>query len=206
MLWERKVILPNQTTCSACFVQTRMARCKSESGNGLVSSVFIMGTDMPAICSCFIHECAVLSVLQVIRILKELKQKYPDKELDQLVELANYYALLHQQKSRAFYRIQVTCTHTYFSRRAPEANIQGRPDTQIGHKLVQGLFSLFWLLFFLQAKHKKDVAYKHKLTTLLDTPCKYVISQSSQAFRHIDMVKMSFWSSNLASEWAQKGI
>ncbi|GLD52816.1 sodium/calcium exchanger 2-like protein, partial [Lates japonicus] len=40
-------------------------------------------------------------------ILKELKQKYPDKELDQLVELANYYALLHQQKSRAFYRIQM---------------------------------------------------------------------------------------------------
>uniref|UniRef100_A0A3B5B8Z9 Sodium/calcium exchanger 2-like n=1 Tax=Stegastes partitus TaxID=144197 RepID=A0A3B5B8Z9_9TELE len=48
------------------------------------------------------------SLLQVIRILKELKQKYPDKELDQLVELANYYALLHQQKSRAFYRIQAT--------------------------------------------------------------------------------------------------
>ncbi|XP_078140176.1 sodium/calcium exchanger 2-like isoform X1 [Centroberyx gerrardi] len=45
---------------------------------------------------------------EVIRILKELKQKYPDKELDQLVELANYYALLHQQKSRAFYRIQAT--------------------------------------------------------------------------------------------------
>ncbi len=45
---------------------------------------------------------------QVIRILKELKQKYPDKELDQLVELANYYALLHQQKSRAFYRVQAT--------------------------------------------------------------------------------------------------
>ncbi|XP_051521910.1 sodium/calcium exchanger 2-like isoform X2 [Myxocyprinus asiaticus] len=43
-----------------------------------------------------------------IRILKDLKQKYPDKELDQLVELANYYALLHQQKSRAFYRIQAT--------------------------------------------------------------------------------------------------
>lgn len=54
-------------------------------------------------------------LLQVIRILKELKQKYPEKELDQLVELANYYALLHQQKSRAFYRIQVTtrasCPH-----------------------------------------------------------------------------------------------
>lgn len=60
---------------------------------------------------CFIHECVLLSVPQVIRILKELKQKYPDKELDQLVELANYYALLHQQKSRAFYRIQVTHTH-----------------------------------------------------------------------------------------------
>uniref|UniRef100_A0A8C4HIZ0 Calx-beta domain-containing protein n=1 Tax=Dicentrarchus labrax TaxID=13489 RepID=A0A8C4HIZ0_DICLA len=45
---------------------------------------------------------------EVIRILKELKQKYPDKDLDQLMELANYYALLHQQKSRAFYRIQAT--------------------------------------------------------------------------------------------------
>ncbi|KAM8905184.1 sodium/calcium exchanger 2b isoform 1-T5 [Spinachia spinachia] len=45
---------------------------------------------------------------EVIRILKELKQRYPDKELDQLMELANYYALLHQQKSRAFYRIQAT--------------------------------------------------------------------------------------------------
>lgn len=110
---------------------------------GLAPSVFIMGTDMPAICSCFIHECAVLFLLQVIRILKELKQKYPDKELDQLVELANYYALLHQQKSRAFYRIQVTRTHTYYSRRAPEANIQGRPDAQIGHKSVQGLLFLY---------------------------------------------------------------
>ncbi|KAA0702434.1 Sodium/calcium exchanger 2 [Triplophysa tibetana] len=45
---------------------------------------------------------------EVIRILKDLKQKYPEKELDQLVELANYYALLHQQKSRAFYRVQAT--------------------------------------------------------------------------------------------------
>uniref|UniRef100_A0A9J7XK61 Solute carrier family 8 member 2b n=1 Tax=Cyprinus carpio carpio TaxID=630221 RepID=A0A9J7XK61_CYPCA len=45
---------------------------------------------------------------EVIRILKELRQKYPDKEFDQLVELANYYALLHQQKSRAFYRVQAT--------------------------------------------------------------------------------------------------
>ncbi|KAM8952647.1 sodium/calcium exchanger 2 [Pelodytes ibericus] len=45
---------------------------------------------------------------EVIRILKELKQKYPERELDQLVDMANYYALLHQQKSRAFYRIQAT--------------------------------------------------------------------------------------------------
>ncbi|XP_076013656.1 sodium/calcium exchanger 3 isoform X10 [Genypterus blacodes] len=44
----------------------------------------------------------------MIRILKDLKQKYPEKELDQLVEMANYYALSHQQKSRAFYRIQAT--------------------------------------------------------------------------------------------------
>uniref|UniRef100_A0A8B9DSZ8 Calx-beta domain-containing protein n=1 Tax=Anser cygnoides TaxID=8845 RepID=A0A8B9DSZ8_ANSCY len=43
-----------------------------------------------------------------IQILKELKQKHPEKELEQLVEMANYCALLHQQKSRAFYRIQAT--------------------------------------------------------------------------------------------------
>uniref|UniRef100_A0A8C8S2V3 Solute carrier family 8 member A2 n=1 Tax=Pelusios castaneus TaxID=367368 RepID=A0A8C8S2V3_9SAUR len=45
---------------------------------------------------------------EVIQILKDLKQKHPDKELEQLVDMANYYALLHQQKSRAFYRIQAT--------------------------------------------------------------------------------------------------
>ncbi|NWH82142.1 NAC2 protein, partial [Piaya cayana] len=45
---------------------------------------------------------------EVIQILKDLKQKHPDKELEQLVDAANYYALLHQQKSRAFYRIQAT--------------------------------------------------------------------------------------------------
>nr|XP_013814760.1 PREDICTED: sodium/calcium exchanger 3 isoform X5 [Apteryx mantelli mantelli] len=45
---------------------------------------------------------------EMIRILKDLKQKYPEKDLDQLVEMANYYALSHQQKSRAFYRIQAT--------------------------------------------------------------------------------------------------
>ncbi|XP_008170770.2 sodium/calcium exchanger 3 isoform X2 [Trachemys scripta elegans] len=45
---------------------------------------------------------------EMIRILKDLKQKHPEKDLDQLVEMANYYALSHQQKSRAFYRIQAT--------------------------------------------------------------------------------------------------
>ncbi|XP_019727839.1 sodium/calcium exchanger 3 isoform X2 [Hippocampus comes] len=44
----------------------------------------------------------------MIRILKDLKQKHPEKDLDQLVEMANYHALSHQQKSRAFYRIQAT--------------------------------------------------------------------------------------------------
>ncbi|MBN3298335.1 NAC1 protein, partial [Amia calva] len=42
------------------------------------------------------------------RILKELKQKHPDKEVEQLIELANYQVLSQQQKSRAFYRIQAT--------------------------------------------------------------------------------------------------
>ncbi|XP_053316129.1 sodium/calcium exchanger 1 isoform X2 [Spea bombifrons] len=42
------------------------------------------------------------------KILKELKQKHPDKEMEQLLELANYQVLSQQQKSRAFYRIQAT--------------------------------------------------------------------------------------------------
>ncbi|XP_034463279.1 sodium/calcium exchanger 2a isoform X1 [Hippoglossus hippoglossus] len=45
---------------------------------------------------------------EVIRILKDLKEKHPDKDLDQLIEMANYSALVHQKKSRAFYRVQVT--------------------------------------------------------------------------------------------------
>ncbi|RXM30050.1 Sodium/calcium exchanger 2 [Acipenser ruthenus] len=45
---------------------------------------------------------------QVIRILKDLKLKHPDRDLEQLVETANYQALVQQQKSRAFYRIQAT--------------------------------------------------------------------------------------------------
>ncbi|CAB1344775.1 unnamed protein product, partial [Coregonus sp. 'balchen'] len=42
------------------------------------------------------------------RILKELKQKHPEKETEQLIELANYQVLTQQQKSRAFYRCQAT--------------------------------------------------------------------------------------------------
>ncbi|XP_028676294.1 sodium/calcium exchanger 1b isoform X5 [Erpetoichthys calabaricus] len=42
------------------------------------------------------------------KILKELKQKHPEKEMEQLIELANYQVLSQQQKSRAFYRIQAT--------------------------------------------------------------------------------------------------
>ncbi|KAG7248983.1 hypothetical protein CRUP_002308, partial [Coryphaenoides rupestris] len=42
------------------------------------------------------------------RILKELKQKHPDREVEQLIELANYQVLSQQQKSRAFYRCQAT--------------------------------------------------------------------------------------------------
>ncbi|XP_030587709.1 sodium/calcium exchanger 1-like [Archocentrus centrarchus] len=45
---------------------------------------------------------------EVARILKELKQKHPEKEMEQLMEVANYQVLTQQQKSRAFYRCQAT--------------------------------------------------------------------------------------------------
>uniref|UniRef100_A0A8C6KBR9 Solute carrier family 8 member 1a n=1 Tax=Nothobranchius furzeri TaxID=105023 RepID=A0A8C6KBR9_NOTFU len=45
---------------------------------------------------------------EMTRILKELKQKHPEKEMEQLMELANYQVLTQQQKSRAFYRCQAT--------------------------------------------------------------------------------------------------
>ncbi|XP_029925534.1 sodium/calcium exchanger 2a isoform X1 [Myripristis murdjan] len=45
---------------------------------------------------------------EAVRILKDLKEKHPDKDLDQLIEMANYSTLLQQKKSRAFYRIQAT--------------------------------------------------------------------------------------------------
>uniref|UniRef100_A0A8B9K444 Sodium/calcium exchanger 1 n=1 Tax=Astyanax mexicanus TaxID=7994 RepID=A0A8B9K444_ASTMX len=45
---------------------------------------------------------------EMARILKDLKQKHPEKEMEQLIELANYQVLSQQQKSRAFYRCQAT--------------------------------------------------------------------------------------------------
>ncbi|XP_012718209.2 sodium/calcium exchanger 1 isoform X1 [Fundulus heteroclitus] len=45
---------------------------------------------------------------EMARTLKELKQRHPDKDMEQLIEMANYQVLMQQQKSRAFYRIQAT--------------------------------------------------------------------------------------------------
>lgn len=41
-------------------------------------------------------------------MLKDLRQKHPDKDLDQLIEMANYSTMQKQHKSRAFYRVQAT--------------------------------------------------------------------------------------------------
>ncbi|XP_065123131.1 sodium/calcium exchanger 2a isoform X2 [Paramisgurnus dabryanus] len=45
---------------------------------------------------------------EVIHMLKDLRQKHPDKDLDQLIEMANYSTMKKQHKSRAFYRVQAT--------------------------------------------------------------------------------------------------
>ncbi|TNM85131.1 hypothetical protein fugu_009309 [Takifugu bimaculatus] len=45
---------------------------------------------------------------EMARTLKELKQRHPEKDIEQLIEMANYQVLIQQQKSRAFYRIQAT--------------------------------------------------------------------------------------------------
>ncbi|XP_053305003.1 sodium/calcium exchanger 1-like isoform X2 [Spea bombifrons] len=42
------------------------------------------------------------------RVFKDMRQRYPGKDMEQLMELANYQVLVQQQKSRAFYRIQAT--------------------------------------------------------------------------------------------------
>ncbi|KAM9781430.1 sodium/calcium exchanger 2a isoform 1-T4 [Syngnathus typhle] len=45
---------------------------------------------------------------EVLRRLKDLRDKHPEKNLDQLIEMANYSTLVRQKKSRAFYRVQAT--------------------------------------------------------------------------------------------------
>ncbi|XP_075440481.1 sodium/calcium exchanger 1-like [Ascaphus truei] len=42
------------------------------------------------------------------KVFKDMRQRYPAKDMEQLMELANYQSLVQQQKSRAFYRIQAT--------------------------------------------------------------------------------------------------
>ncbi|XP_022103821.1 sodium/calcium exchanger 1-like isoform X2 [Acanthaster planci] len=45
---------------------------------------------------------------ETVRLLRELRAKHPDADLQALEQMANYEALNQQQKSRAFYRIQAT--------------------------------------------------------------------------------------------------
>ncbi|PIK62687.1 putative sodium/calcium exchanger 3 isoform X5 [Apostichopus japonicus] len=45
---------------------------------------------------------------EAIRLLRELRQKHPEADLQTLEQMANYEALNNQSKSRAFYRIQAT--------------------------------------------------------------------------------------------------
>ncbi|KAL2095465.1 hypothetical protein ACEWY4_010184 [Coilia grayii] len=44
----------------------------------------------------------------MFQLLKDLRKKHPDKDLDQLIEMASYSTMVRQRKSRAFYRVQVT--------------------------------------------------------------------------------------------------
>lgn len=44
----------------------------------------------------------------MLSILKDLRQKHPDQDLEQLADMADYSALVLQKKSRAFYRVQVS--------------------------------------------------------------------------------------------------
>lgn len=85
---------------------------------------------------------------EVIQILKDLKQKHPDKDLEQLVGIANYYALLHQQKSRAFYRIQATRLMTgagnVLRRHAADASRRAVPPEGAGEDEDDGASHIFF--------------------------------------------------------------
>ncbi|CAF95011.1 unnamed protein product, partial [Tetraodon nigroviridis] len=45
---------------------------------------------------------------QVLAVLRDLRLRHPDKDLDQLTHMAAYWVLQRQRRSRAFYRVQVT--------------------------------------------------------------------------------------------------
>lgn len=91
------------------IIETETERSKGIEMDGkLVNSHFMDGGVASNLIGLIENKEVDESRRDMIRILKDLKQKHPEKELDQLVEMANYYALSHQQKSRAFYRIQAT--------------------------------------------------------------------------------------------------
>uniref|UniRef100_A0A3Q2U1T5 Solute carrier family 8 member 3 n=1 Tax=Fundulus heteroclitus TaxID=8078 RepID=A0A3Q2U1T5_FUNHE len=91
------------------IIETETERAKGIEMDGkMVNSHFMDGGTTSNLIGLIESKEVDESRRDMIRILKDLKQKHPEKELDQLVEMANYYALSHQQKSRAFYRIQAT--------------------------------------------------------------------------------------------------
>ncbi|XP_078797337.1 sodium/calcium exchanger 3 isoform X5 [Oryzias latipes] len=91
------------------IIETETERSKGIEMDGkMVNSHFMDGSAASNLIGLIENKEVDESRRDMIRILKDLKQKHPEKELDQLVEMANYYALSHQQKSRAFYRIQAT--------------------------------------------------------------------------------------------------
>ncbi|XP_028251540.1 sodium/calcium exchanger 3 isoform X2 [Parambassis ranga] len=91
------------------IIETETERSKGIEMDGkMVNSHFMDGGTTSNLIGLIENKEVDESRRDMIRILKDLKQKHPEKELDQLVEMANYYALSHQQKSRAFYRIQAT--------------------------------------------------------------------------------------------------
>ncbi|KAM3871526.1 sodium/calcium exchanger 3 isoform 1-T1 [Diretmus argenteus] len=93
----------------AVIIETETERSKGIEMDGkMVNSHFVDGAAASNLIGLIEGQEVDESRRDMIRILKDLKQKHPEKELDQLVEMANYYALSHQQKSRAFYRIQAT--------------------------------------------------------------------------------------------------
>ncbi|XP_060938930.1 sodium/calcium exchanger 3 isoform X6 [Limanda limanda] len=93
----------------AVIIETEAERSKGIEMDGkMVNSHYIDGGAVSNMIGLIEGKEVDESRRDMIRILKDLKQKHPEKEMDQLVEMANYYALSHQQKSRAFYRIQAT--------------------------------------------------------------------------------------------------